>query len=164
MIFIKKCFKKYYFFFLIVSDHVVTLNCFTVRAHFFDFPIDFWWGLNPFTVAAEVLCAAFRATCTPPYTNGVSQKSQNGETLYKCIERFFSWNGSAKVELSFERELNFHVFLISLQTTKTANKMLTKIAKIELSFEPELNFCNFWGLQNDPPKTLWTPTWLQHFS
>ena len=26
----------------LVSDHVVTLNCFTVRAHFFDFPIDFF--------------------------------------------------------------------------------------------------------------------------
>ena len=29
-------------FYLLVSDHVVTLNCFTVRAHFFDFPIDFF--------------------------------------------------------------------------------------------------------------------------
>ena len=25
--------------YLLVSDHVVTLNCFTVRPHFFDFPI-----------------------------------------------------------------------------------------------------------------------------
>ena len=77
------------FFYLLVSDHVVTLLCLSVTVDFFDFPIDFLWGLNPFTVAAEVLCAAFRATRTPPYTNGVSQKSQNGETLYKCIERFF---------------------------------------------------------------------------
>ena len=33
--------EKMFFFLLLVSDRVVTLNCFTVRAHFFDFPIDF---------------------------------------------------------------------------------------------------------------------------
>ena len=41
MTFFKKKLKKH-FFYLLVSDHVVTLNCFTVRAHFFDFPIDFF--------------------------------------------------------------------------------------------------------------------------
>ena len=44
---------------------------------------------------------------------------------------------------------------IDISLKKQVNKnMSRKIAKIELSFEPELNFCNFWGLQNDPPKAL----------
>ena len=38
--------------------------------------------------------------------------------------------------------------------------MSTNIAKIELSFEPELNFCNFGGLENEPPRALWTPRWV----
>ena len=39
--FLKKS-KKKVFFCPLVSDHVVTLNTITVRAHFFDFPIDFF--------------------------------------------------------------------------------------------------------------------------
>ena len=42
--------------------------------------------------------------------------------------------------------------------------MSTTDAKIELWFEPELNFCTFWGLENEPPKALWTPTWLHQVS
>ena len=39
--------------------------------------------------------------------------------------------------------------------TKISEKIMSRqIAKIELSFEPELNFCNFWELQNEPPKAL----------
>ena len=155
--------KKKVFFPPLVSDHVVTQTCITVRAHFFDFPIDFFWGLPPSLYADQVLRAAFRAAPTPPYSIRVAQNSQNGETLYKWTKRTFVWNGSAKVELWCRRELNFHVFYYFSQN-KHAKQMSSKIAKIELSFEPELNFCNFGGLQNEPPKALWTPTWLHHFS
>ena len=41
---------------------------------------------------------------------------------------------------------------------KCEKNMSTTNAKIELWFEPELNFCTFWGLQNEPPKALRTPT------
>ena len=148
------------FFFLIVSDHVVTLNCFTVRAHFFDFPIDFFWGLPPSLYADEVLCAAFRAARTPPYSIRVRQNSQNDETQCKSVKRFFYATGA-----HYPPHILFgwrKIIDISLQ--KSEKNMSTTNAKIELSFEPELNFCNFWGLQNEPPKALWTPTWLHHFS
>ena len=75
----------------------------------------------------------------------------------QVVETLFLCNGSAKVELSFERELNFHVFFIFSQKKK-AKKMSSDFAKIELSFERELNFCIFWELQNEPPKALWTAT------
>ena len=77
-------------FYLLVSDHVVTLNCFTVRADFFDFPIDFFWGLPPSLYADEVLCAACRAAL-PPHMLFVFRKNrkwrnsmQVHETLFLC--------------------------------------------------------------------------------
>ena len=57
--------QKKVFFSPLVSDHVVTLNTFTVRAHFFNFPIDFFGGLPPSLYADEVLCAASRAALPP---------------------------------------------------------------------------------------------------
>ena len=81
--------NKLFFFSPLVSGHVVTLNCFTVRAHFFDFPIDFFWSLSPSLYADEVLCAAFRAARTPPYSIRVRQNSQNDETQCKSVKRFF---------------------------------------------------------------------------
>ena len=87
--FLKKS-KKKVFFCPLVSDHVVTLNTITVRAHFFDFPIDFFLVLPPSLYADEVLCAASRAAL-PPHMLFVFRKNrkwrnsmQVGETLFLC--------------------------------------------------------------------------------
>ena len=101
--------KKKVFFPLLVSDHVVTQTCITVRAHFFDFPIDFFWGLSPSLYADEVLCAAFRAARTPPYSIRVAQTSKMAKP-YTSACNVFLCNRSAKVELWCKRELNFHDF------------------------------------------------------
>ena len=66
---------------------------------------------------------------------------------------FFNGTGPQKLS-SRSNESSIFMFFYNLCKNKTAKQMLTKIAKIELSFEPELNFCNFWGLQNEPPKAL----------
>ena len=75
---------------MLVSDHVVKLNCFTVRDDFFAFPIDFFWGLPPSLYADEVLCAACRAAL-PPHMLFVFRKNrkwrnsmQVHETLFLC--------------------------------------------------------------------------------
>ena len=152
--------KKKVFFSPLVSDHVVTLNTFTVRAHFFNFPIDFFGGLPPSLYADEVLCAASRAALPPHILFGwrKNRKWRNsmqvGETLFLCNRCALPPPYSIRVAQ------NYRYFA----TKKSEKNMSTTNAKIELSFEPELNFCNFWGLQNEPPKALWTPTWLQHFS
>ena len=72
------------------SDHVVKLNCITVRDDFFAFPIDFFWGLPPSLYADEVLCAACRAAL-PPHMLFVFRKNrkwrnsmQVHETLFLC--------------------------------------------------------------------------------
>ena len=68
----------------------MTLTCFTVRAHFFDFPIDFFWSLSPSLYADEVLCAASRAALPPHILFGwrKNRKWRNsmqvGETLFLC--------------------------------------------------------------------------------
>ena len=83
--FVKKW--KTWFFFLLVSDHDVTLNCFTVRAHFFDFPIDFFWVLPPSLYADEVLCAASRAAL-PPHMLVVFRKNRkwrNSMQVHKTL-------------------------------------------------------------------------------
>ena len=74
----------------LVSDHVVTLTTFTVRAHFLDFPIDFFGGLPPSLYADEVLCAASRAALPPHILFGwrKNRKWRNsmqvGETPFLC--------------------------------------------------------------------------------
>ena len=69
---VKKCFLsknvKKVFFYLLVSDHVVTLLCLSVMDDFFAVPIDFFWGLSPSLYADEVLCAASRAALPPVRT------------------------------------------------------------------------------------------------
>ena len=145
---------------MLVSDHVVKLNCFTVRDDFFAFPIDFFWGLPPSLYADEVLCAACRAALPPPYAIRVSQKSKMTKLNASAWNVFFMQQVRTTPPYSIPVAQNYRYFA----TKKSEKNMSTKIAKIELSFEPELNFCNFWGLQNEPPKALWTPTWLQHFS
>ena len=75
---------------MLVSDHVVKLNCFTVRDDFFAFPIDFFWGLPPSLYADEVLCAACRAALPPhmPFVFRKNRKWRNSmqvhETLFLC--------------------------------------------------------------------------------
>ena len=98
------------FLFLLVSDHVVTLNCFTVRAHFFDFPIDFLKATT-ITIRRWGAVRSVSGRAYPPIFYSGGAKIENDETQCKSVKRFFWWDGSAKVELSFERELNFHVFL-----------------------------------------------------
>ena len=75
---------------MLVSDHVVKLNCFTVRDDFFAFPIDFFWGLPPSLYADEVLCAASRAALPPHILFGwrKNRKWRNsmqvGENAFSC--------------------------------------------------------------------------------
>ena len=79
--------QKNNFFSPLVSDHVVTLNCFTVRAHFFDFPIDFFWGLPLSLYADEVLCAASRAALPPHILFGwrKNRKWRNSMQVHKML-------------------------------------------------------------------------------
>ena len=65
---------------------------------------------------------------------------------------FFNGAGPQKLSSGAGESLIFMFFLFFRK--KNAKKMSSNFAKIELSFEPELNFCNFWGLQNEPPKAL----------
>ena len=113
MTFFKKKLKTTVFFSPLVSDHVVTLNCFTVRAHFFDFPIDFFWSLSPSLYADEVLCAAFRAARTPPYSIRVAQNSKNGETLYKFTKHFLYDTGPQKLSSGAGERYIFMFFIFS---------------------------------------------------
>ena len=150
------------FFYLLVSDHVVTLLCLSVEVDFFDFPIDFFWGLPPSLYADEVLCAAFRAARTPPiFYSGEATitKWRNSMQVHKT---FFFMERVCKSWALVQARVTFSCFFIFL-AKNMQHKLSTNIAKIELSFEPELNFCNFLWLKNEPPKALWTPTWLQHF-
>ena len=97
---------------------------------------------------------------TPPYAIRVSQKSKMTKLNASAWNAFFMQQVRTTPPYSIPVAQNYRYFA----TKKSEKNMSTKIAKIELSFEPELNFCNFWGLQNEPPKALWTPTWLEHFS
>ena len=115
---------------MLVSDHVVTLNCFTVRTDFFVFPIDFFWGLPPSLYADEVLCAAFRAARTPPYSIRVRQNSQNGETQCKCIKLFFNGTGPQKLSSGAGESLIFMFFIFRKKKCK----------------KNVLEFCENWAL------------------
>ena len=98
---------------------------------------------------------------TPPYTIRVAQKSKMAKP-YTSLRNAFFMQQVRKSWAVVRTRAQFSCFLINFAKENEKN-MSTKIAQIEISFEPELNFCNFWWLQNEPPKALWTPTWLQHF-
>ena len=89
MTFFQKKQKKSFFFSPLVSDHVVTLITFTVRAHFFNFPIEISQGLPPSLYADEVLCAASRAALPPPYSIRVAQKSKKTKPNASARNAFF---------------------------------------------------------------------------
>ena len=93
---------------------------------------------------------------TPPYSIRVAQKSKMTKLNASRWECFFMQQVRTTPPYSIRVALNFRYFA----KKKSEKNMSTTNAKIELWFEPELNFCTFWGLENEPPKALWTPTWL----
>ena len=63
--FLLKKMKKI-FLFSVVSDHVVTLNCFTVRAHFFNFPSIFFEGYHHHYTPMRCCAQRFWPHVPPP--------------------------------------------------------------------------------------------------
>ena len=160
--FFQKKTKKQVFFSPLVSDHVVTLNCFTVRAHFFDFPIDFFWVLPPSLYADEVLCAASRAAL-PPHMLFVFRKNRKWRNSMQVGETLFLCNRYAPGRRIVMAVRFFLIFAKKISEKKVQKNSTKKCTWSAYSDGDSLNFCHFWGLQNEPPKALRTPTWLQHF-
>ena len=129
----------------------MTRFCLSVSDDFFVFPSIFFEAY-PHHYTPIRCCAQRLGPHYPPiyYSGGVN--IENGETLCKCTKRFFYATGPQKLS-SRSNESSIFMFFYFL-AKKKAKQMPSDFAKIELSFEPELNFCNFWGLQNDPPKAL----------
>ena len=162
MTFFKQTLKKH-FFLMLVGDHVVKLNCFTVRDDFVAFPIDFFWGLPPSLYADEVLCAASRAAL-PPHILFGRRKNRKWRNSMQVGENAFLCN---KYALPPHMLVVFHKIIdISLKNKwkKMQKNSTKKCTWSAYSDGGSLNFCHFWGLQNEPPKALRTPTWLQKFS
>ena len=121
-----------------------------------------FWGAYPHHYTPMRCCAQRLGPHDPPYTIRVAQNTKMTKPYTSAWNVFLmqqvlkSW---ALVRTRAQFSCFFYFF-----AKKKAKKRPSDFAKIELSFEPELNFCNFWGLQNEPPKALWTPTWLHNFS
>ena len=90
-----------------------------------------------------MLCAAFRAARTPPYSIRVRQNSQNGETQCKCIKRFFNGTGLQKLSSGAVESLIF-MFFYFLQN-KMQNKCPRKLRKLSSRSNHSSTFAIFGG-------------------
>ena len=112
------------FYYLLVSDPIVTLTCLSVRDDLFAFPIDFFWGLSPSLYADQVLCAAFRAALPPIFYSG-GAKIENGETLHKCTKRLFYATGPQKLS---SRSNESSIFFARKKSEKICQRKLPKLS------------------------------------
>ena len=69
--------KKKHFLLLLVSDHVVTLNCFTVRDDFCAFPIDFVLRPTTITIRRRGAVRSVLGLSPPPQTQSRVAKRAN---------------------------------------------------------------------------------------
>ena len=99
--------------------------------------------LPPSLYADEVLCAAFRAARTPPYSIRVRRNSQNGETQCKCRTLFFNGTGPQTLSSGAGESLIF-MFFYFLQE-KMQKKCLRKLRKLSSRSNQSSTFAFFWG-------------------
>ena len=119
-------------------------SCFLRTHEFFDFPIEFLWGLSTIAGTIQVLCAAFRAALTPSYTIRVAWKSKNDETQYKCMKRFFMGRVCKSWAL-LQARAKLSCFFINFCKTKMQQKCQRKLSKLSSRSNQNSTFAMFWG-------------------
>ena len=114
-----------------------------------------FWGPIPITIRRWGAVRSVLGRNTPPYTIRVAQNTKMTKP-YTSACNVFLMQQILKSWALVRTRAQFSCFFI-FRAKKCEKHMPTNIAQIELSFERELDFYNFGGLENEPPRALWTP-------
>ena len=151
------------FFYLIVSDPIVTRKCLSVRDDHVAFPIDFFEAYHRHYTPIRC-CAQRFGPHIPPHMLFGWRKNHKMAKPYTSARTAFFMKRVRKSWALVQARASFSCFFYFLQQKTNTKNMSSNLRKLSSRSYHSSTFAFFGGLENEPPRALWTPRWLQHFS